>query len=203
MISHRRSWLGSFWMPLVAFGALACGGHVAVRSGVAPAAYLVRLRNFAILQPAGRVNAANSSDPILHNPATLHVVSYELLLAFQSRGYFADTAAADFDVAYYVESRWPMDTTVFQYGYPFAPYSWWPDDPKLVHPTRADTEATIVVDVVNPKTKNLLWRGQGTVRVTANEARYEEDLKKAVDAIADQFQPGRGAGPIAPAPLQH
>jgi hypothetical protein len=203
MAARRRSWFGYVLASLLASTSLACGGHVAVRSGIAPAAYLVRLRNFAILQPAGLARAASSSDPILHNPATIHVVSYELLLAFQARGYFADTAAADFDIAYYIASRWPVDTTVFAYGYSFEPYSWWQDDPKIVHPVQPDTEATVVVDVINPKTKAVLWRGEGTVRATADETRYEQGLRKVVDAIADQFQAGRGAGPIAPPPLEH
>jgi len=140
---------------------------------------------------------------MLRNPATMHTVGFELLLAFQGRGYLADTAAADFDVAYYVTTHLPPDTAVFSYGYPFTPYAWWQDEPAALTPARPDSQGTIIVDVLNPKTRTLLWRGEGVTRITANGALYIDALKKAVDAIVDKFQAGMGTGPTAPRPLQH
>jgi hypothetical protein len=49
------------------------------------------------------------------------------------------------------------------------------------------TEGTVIVDVFDPKTKNLLWRGQGVATVSDNEAQYEQDLKRTVEAIVDKF----------------
>ena len=49
------------------------------------------------------------------------------------------------------------------------------------------TEGTVIVDVFDPKTKDLLWRGQGVTAVSDNEQQYEQDLKKAVEAIVDKF----------------
>jgi hypothetical protein len=49
------------------------------------------------------------------------------------------------------------------------------------------TQGTVIVDVIDPKTKDLLWRGQGVAAVADNEAQYEQDLKKTVEAIVDKF----------------
>ena len=49
------------------------------------------------------------------------------------------------------------------------------------------TQGTVIVDVFDPKTKDLLWRGQGVAAVSDNEQQYEQDLQKAVEAIVDKF----------------
>jgi len=45
----------------------------------------------------------------------------------------------------------------------------------------------VIVDVIDPNTKELLWRGQGVAKVSDNEAQYEQDLWKTVTAILDKF----------------
>jgi hypothetical protein len=54
------------------------------------------------------------------------------------------------------------------------------------------TEGTLFVDVFDPKTKDLLWRGQGIAPVSANEQVYEQDLQKAVEAVVDKFPAASG-----------
>jgi len=49
------------------------------------------------------------------------------------------------------------------------------------------TQGTVIVDVFDPKTKELLWRGQGVAAVSDNEQQYEQELKKTVEAIVDKF----------------
>ena len=192
---------------LLLLTAAACGGHVAVQSAVAPDAKFVRLRNFTVLQPKELATAAAAStDPMLRDRITLHTVSFELLLALQSRGYFADTAAPDIAAAYYVASRLPVDTAVFGYGYTYAPnppFAWWHDEPAALTPAQPDSQGTIIVDVLSPTTKVILWRGEGVVRRTANQALYVEALKKAVRAIVDEFPGGIGGGAIAPHQVEH
>jgi hypothetical protein len=45
----------------------------------------------------------------------------------------------------------------------------------------------VIVDVFDPRTKDLLWRGQGVAAVSDDEQQYEQELKKAVEAIVDKF----------------
>jgi hypothetical protein len=196
--SARSSWLG-----LVALLAAACGHHVPVETAAAPNAHVVRLRNFTVLQPEGVANAKASGDAIVRHPGALHTVSFELLLAFQARGYFADSAAPDFAVAYYVGERLPVDTAVFKYSYSFAPYTWWHDEPAVAQPTRPGSQGFLIVDVINPKTKALLWRGEGVILFPEKPSEYAEALQITADAIAGRFQAGLGSGAVAPRPLNH
>jgi hypothetical protein len=55
------------------------------------------------------------------------------------------------------------------------------------------TEGTVIVDVVNPRTKEVLWRGRGVATVSDNEAQYEQDLWKTVTAILEKFPQARQA----------
>lgn len=182
--------------------AAACGEHIPVKTGVAPDAHVERMRNFMILTPAGAGKASASSDALVRNPATLHTIGFELLLAFQARGYFADTAKPDFAVAYYAAEHLPMDTAVFSYGYPFSPYTWWRDEQAATLVPPNGSVGIVIVDVINPKTKALLWRSEGVVRLKPNPG-VERELKDAVNDIVGQFQPGLGSGRIEPAPLPH
>ncbi len=191
------------WIGALALLASACGHHTPVETAVAPDAHVVRLRNFTILQPQGAANASASSDAVVRNPATLHTIGFELLLAFQARGYFADTAAPDFAVAYYVGEHLPFDTSVFKYPYPFAPYTWWHDSPAALQASQSPSQGILIVDVINSKTKALLWRGEAAVPLPGDRAAYVEALQNLANAIAGKFQAGLGTGPVAPAPLPH
>ena len=49
------------------------------------------------------------------------------------------------------------------------------------------TQGTVIVDVVDPSTRELLWRGQGVATVSDDEAQYEQDLWKTVQAVLEKF----------------
>jgi hypothetical protein len=180
----------------------ACGERIPVKTDVAPDARVERMRNFMVLTPAGAAKASASSDALVRNPATLHTISFELLLAFQARGYFADTARPDFAVAYYAAEHLPVDTAVFSFGYPFSPYTWWQDEQAATRTPTGGPVAIVIVDVINPNTKALLWRGEGVVQLKPKPG-VERELKDAVNDIVGQFQPGLGGGRIEPPPLPH
>ena len=59
------------------------------------------------------------------------------------------------------------------------------------------TQGTLIVDVIDPKTKELLWRGQGIAAVSENEQVYEQDLQKTVEAIVDKFPAASGKVALA------
>jgi hypothetical protein len=60
------------------------------------------------------------------------------------------------------------------------------------------TQGTLIVDVIDPKTKDLLWRGQGIAPVSENEQVYERDLQKAVEAVVDKFPAASSKVVLAP-----
>jgi len=40
------------------------------------------------------------------------------------------------------------------------------------------TQGTVIVDVFDPKTKDLLWRGQGVAAVSDNQEQYVQSFRR-------------------------
>ncbi len=141
--------------------------------------------------------APSANDPMLVNSISNRALRADLVKGFEGRGYaLADNP--DFAVAYYASTTQKLDVTYWDYGYPFYP-RWWggwgpgwgPYDSTVTQ----YTQGTVIVDVINPKTKELLWRGSGVATVSDDEARYEQDLWKTVTAIHEAV---RTAGDLSP-----
>ncbi len=49
------------------------------------------------------------------------------------------------------------------------------------------TQGTVIVDVFDPKNKELLWRGQGVAAVSDNQDQYVQELQATVAAILAKF----------------
>jgi hypothetical protein len=45
----------------------------------------------------------------------------------------------------------------------------------------------VVIDVINPRTRALLWRGEGTARLSENTSEDLRLLAKIAEAIAAKF----------------
>ena len=171
--------------------ALTACASVDVRTVKSPDANLGALHTFNVMpnpeRPAQVAPSAN--DPMLVNSISNRALRADLVKGFENRGYtLADTP--DFSVAYYASTKQKLDVTNWDYGYPFYPI-WWggygpgwgPYDSTVTQ----YTEGTVIVDVINPQTKDLLWRGSGVATVSDDEARYEQDLWKTVTAILEKF----------------
>ena len=85
-------------------------------------------------------------------------------------GYVVNDSNTACAVAYYAGTKLELDCGI-------------QSDP-LVMP---DTPGTVMVDVIDPKTKQLLWRGQGIAAVADDEEQYDRNLKHAVQAIVEKF----------------
>jgi len=179
--------------------ALTACASVDVRTVTSPDANLAAVHTFNVMphpeQPP--LYAPSANDPMLVNSISNRALRTDLVKGFENRGYvLADNP--DFAVAYYASTRQKLDVTYWDYGYPFYP-RWWggwaapgwgPYDSTVTQ----YTEGTVIVDVINPKTKELLWRGSGVATVSDDEAKYEQDLWKTVTAILDKFpQAPRGS----------
>jgi len=170
--------------------ALTACASVDVRTVTNPGANLTALHTFAVMpQPDQRLPAAQSNDPMLVNSISNRALRADLVKAFENRGY-ALSDKPDFTVAYYASTKEKLDVTYWDYGYRYYP-SWW-DGPGFYDRGYAPsvteyTEGTVIVDVVDPNTRELLWRGQGVAAVSDDEAKYEQDLWKTVTAILEKF----------------
>ena len=180
----------------------ACAGGISVRTALSPDASLHGLRTFRVQQtPQPKLAGATSStnDPMLVNSISNRALRTDLALEFAGLGYVATDSNPDFRVAYYASTNQKLDITYWDYGYGWRPNWWsgwgrrwgrgWGGDWGIASGPVATqyTEGTVIVDVFDPKTKDLLWRGQGVAAVPDNEPQYEQELKKTVAAIVDKF----------------
>jgi hypothetical protein len=175
--------------PFLAVAALllsACN-PVRVTTMVAPDANLSSYRTFRMLNvPPRRAGAAAlPNDPMLDNSITNRALREHLVNAFTARGYTLDQANPDFTVAYYASRRGQLDVTAWDYGYP-GRWGGWRGGPGLAE-MRSFTEGTVIVDVVNPKTHELVWRGRGVSEVSDDPGIYAQNLNRAVKEIVKRF----------------
>jgi len=189
-------------VPTAAVVALAaCASGVQVRTALSPDASLTGLRTFRVEQtPKPKIaNAQSNSDPMLVNSISNRALRSDLQQGFEKLGYAVNDSTPDFCVAYYASTDQKLDITTWDYGYPFRPHRWrgWgfyqPRFGAAFDPMVTQyTQGTIVVDVFDPRTKDLLWRGQGVANVSDNQQQYTQELQTTVSAILAKF-------PVAPA----
>lgn len=200
-----------------ALTALACSSGVQVRTSLAPDESLAGLRTFSVLEAPERSNNAPTlpnDDPMLTNSITNQQLRNDLVQGFQGKGYTLSTANPDFQVAYYAGTKEKMDTTYWnpgpgwRYGYRgfgfrrsrFASaWPWYGAGYGLgAFPYGANvqvqdyTQGTVIVDVIDPQTMELIWRGQGVANVSDDPGTYAKDLAESVSAILKKF-PQAGA----------
>src|SRR5216683_6250539 len=186
-------------VPTAAVVALAaCAPAVQVRTALSPDASLGGLRTFRV-QPTPKphiARAQSTSDPMLVNSISNRALRADLRQGFEKLGYAVNDSTPDFCVAYYASTNQQLDVTTYDYGYSFRPRWWrgWGPRYRDVYAPMVTqyTQGTVIVDVFDPKTKDLLWRGQGVAAVSDNEAQYEQELKKTVEAIVDKFPASTG-----------
>jgi hypothetical protein len=169
----------------------ACASAPRVYTAVNPDGGVGTLHTFMILAAPRHVGRhEESDDPMRVNSGSNRALRNALRQGFASRGYVVADSSPDFAVAYYATAKDKLDIMRWDYG-----YAWWPRWWRgwglrgPVGPTEATEYAsgTVVVDVIDGRTRELLWRGKGLARVSDDERAYELELQKAVTAIVARF----------------
>jgi hypothetical protein len=173
--------------------AVSACSSITVRTAVSPDANLNALHTFSVMpvpQPRDQ-RPASESDPMLVNSISNRSLRDDLVQGFESRGYVMNASNPDFAVAYYASTKEKLDLATWDYGYDWSP-RWWGGwgawGPEQTTVTQY-TEGSVVVDVVDPKTKELLWRGQGVANVSDDIQAYQQEVEKTVTAILAKFPP--------------
>jgi hypothetical protein len=171
-----------FVVVALACAATACGNHVQVRTQSAPGFATAGRTTFRILPVPRRSDGMNldSNDPMLENSITNAALREDVGRALEARGYrpAAPGARADLDVAIYAAANKALDIQTYDYG-----YTWrgWPREYTTVTPYE---KGTVIVDLVDPSSHQLLWRGRGVAQVSDNPNKYVAELGKVVNSIA-------------------
>jgi hypothetical protein len=169
---------------------LAACATVRVTTLAAPDANFGSLHTFTVLNVPLRRGAAAAipNDPMLDNSINNRVLRQHLAGAFSSRGYTVDAANPDFTVAYYASLHGKLDVNAWDYGYP-GRWGGWRERPGFVS-VEPYVEGTVIVDVVDAKTHELVWRGRGVSDVSDDAEMYSQSLNRTIKEIVKKF-PGR------------
>ncbi len=175
-----------FLLAALALMTCACGLFVRITVSVAPNATFSAYHRFTVLTPPARQDGRRAADdPMLINSMTNRALQTSVTDAFIGRGYQLDAASPDFKVAYYASARERLDVTLWNYGYPGRWGGWYPGPGYATAVPYA--EGTVVIDVVDAKTNELLWRGRGMARSSDDPAQFQKDLRDAVQSIIHRF----------------
>jgi hypothetical protein len=161
----------------------ACGHNIEVRTIASPDATFTGRSTFFVLPtppPSGGATLA-ANDPMLENSITYQAIRDEIRRAFEERGYVYSPGRADMAIAYYATAAPVLDVRTFDYGYD------WRGFPRQYLNVVQYTQGTVIIDVIDPVTRKLLWRGEGSAPVSTDPNKYIRDLRKAVDAIVARF----------------
>jgi Domain of unknown function (DUF4136) len=190
---------------LVVAGALSLGVKVgaqqySVRTMAAPSAMLTRYHSFHLLPTPRRHDGARKSgayDPMVSNSIANRALRGTVSGELEALGYHDSEWMPDFVVAIYATTHQRLDLGMWEYGYRDSP-EWWsvtvPDQASTSYP-----EGTIIVDIVDPETLDVLWRGSATIALDHDPLENAKELVNAAAAIIDRFP---RAKPIAVAARQ-
>jgi hypothetical protein len=107
------------------------------------------------------------------------------------RGYVDTEWMPDFVVAIYASIDDRLDLDAWLYGYTHAP-RWWSlgslDDSPTLFPA-----GTVLVDVVDPETLDVLWRGAGSATITADPLENAREVLAVATTIVQRFPHARPA----------
>jgi hypothetical protein len=199
-----QRWLTELSAVMVITGCSA--GGIEVRTTAVPDANLTQLRTFRVLDaPERRSDAPQlpSDDPMLANSITNQRLRMGLVQQFQQHGYIQAVENADFLVAYYAGTREKHDTSYWETD-PYWNYGYWgygrrratfrsawpwygPDAPSPGLRVREYTQGCVIVDVIDARTMELVWRGQAVAVVSNNPEKYIREIDQSVVSIMAKF----------------
>jgi hypothetical protein len=133
-------------------------------------------------------------NPRLNDAVTTRSVQQDLVTELQRRGFTVSDANPDAILVYYLAVPVRGDVSDWDHNYLWRP-SWWRNWGTGVEDASPAEyyNGAIVVELVDPATDKVLWRGHAVAQVPRLEARYQKNLKTAVRAIVAEL-PGNEAG---------
>jgi hypothetical protein len=156
---------------LLAVAALAIGGcGASIHSTVAPNANLARYRTYAFYTPPYKEGQAETiADQTIRSSLRQDLAEKGLTES--------TTTEPDFLVTYHVMTHQQLDVAAVGYGF------WgWPGAAVTSY-----TEGTLVVDFIDPKTRQVFWRGTATGVVNHPQSPNLAKLDKVVSQVVDRY----------------
>jgi hypothetical protein len=170
-------------------GAVVAGGcsSMQISSDYDPSVDFSRLQSYGWM-PDSRPDTGNPRlDSSLLDARVRRAVDIQLAARGHSE---VSPDEADFLVSYHVglESKLDVDTFYDSYG-----YGWGRGYGPMMYDTvvREYEQGTLLLDFVDPKTRNLVWRGSASAEITTGGTpeKRQERVDKAVARMLERFPP--------------
>ena len=154
-----------------------------VRTLVAPGADFNGRTTFKLLTPKATRGRAQlpANDPMLVNSITYRRMHSAIRSGLEKKGYRYAEDGESMDVAYYASAREKLDVRSYDYGYRWRR---WPRERTDVYQY---TQGTVIVDIVDPSSHELLWRGQGKAEVSDDPEKFADQVEETVNKILEKF----------------
>lgn len=165
-----------------------CERPIAVQTAIAPKVTLSEFRTFHLLPTPRRREAprvTGAYDPMLNNSLANRAIRESVASAFLDRGYVNETWVPDFVVAVYASAHERLDLSMWKCGYGYWPPWRWKGAPR--QETMVYDHGTVIVDVLNPITLELLWRGSAQAVVSDDPGENTRQLQRVAAAIVERF----------------
>jgi hypothetical protein len=186
----------------VAAALVAAGcSSVQVRSTPAPGANLAARHTFAFMTP---VRPDSRAAQLQQSPAGQQIQS-QIARDLIDKGYAPAPAGVQPDVLVAYRVRLRPRTEVQSVGYPGPGWGWgwgwgwggwaWEGSDVTV---REYTEGTLIVDFIDPRSHDVLWRGTATGVVAHPDNPNLGKVARAVDKVMDRFPSSQLAGASRP-----
>ncbi len=187
--------LKAYLFPMILGLVLSACATVSTSTDYDPAANFSALKTYDWAGPQPITGNPRLDSDILHTRIR-NAVERELA----TMGYRKVTSGEpDFKVAYHVGLEDKLDVTSFtyyDYDYPayyhgragFGPSAAWPQTETHVYQYE---EGTLLLDIVDPLTNKLIWRGTAKAEVDPNQSSEKKEAKinKAVQKLLSKFPP--------------
>jgi hypothetical protein len=127
-------------------------------------------------------------DPLASNTIWSNRIRTALETDLSEKGLERKTSAEpDFLVAYYMGTDRGFDTRIIGYGFPrgFRRWGWGPGWNDVNVWRFPYTESTLVLDVIDAGTNQLVWRGYDTEAI--NFSKSDKAIQESVDKLVKRF----------------
>ena len=166
---------------------LSCSG-IRVTTDYDPNADFTKVRSYAWLDEQSGVQGDRADVTSLLDRRVRRSVDTEL----QKKGLSAaNRTAADALVTYHLGVETKLDVNTIDTGYGYG--RGWYRGGVSTHTTVTEyQEGTLLIDIVDPKAKQLIWRGSGQARIrrSSTPEEREQRIDEAVAEILKSYPPG-------------
>lgn len=130
-----------------------------------------------------KTDIEENQNPLHYNELNDKRIKSAVLKELTTRGYVRSEVSPDLIIHYHIVIDDQSVVTTEPYGYFYGPY--WMRMQTHVYPYR---EGTLIIDLMDPKTNNLVWRGWATVGLDMiTPEKTEEIVSRIVAKIFRKF----------------